>query len=102
LSENLKSLYDFANLELSKIANWFKANKLTLNASKTKYILFRKKTKVLVGDSFKLFIENKEINRIGAGCKNESFKFVGIHLDETPTLSCKKTLDLVQCLHYPM
>jgi len=26
--ENLKSLYDFANFELSKIADWFKANKL--------------------------------------------------------------------------
>ena len=38
-SENLKSLYDFANLELSKIAGWFKANKQTFNASKTKYIL---------------------------------------------------------------
>ena len=84
-SENLKSLYDYANSELLKIADWFKANKLTLNASKTKYILFRKKTKVLVCDSLKLFIENKEIDRIGAGCKNESFKFVGIHLDENLT-----------------
>ena len=65
---------------------WFKANKLTLNASKTKYIiLFRKKTKVLVCDSLKLLIENKEIDRIGAGCKNESFKFVRIHIDESLT-----------------
>ena len=61
-----------------------KANKLT-HASKTKYILFRKKTKVLVCDSLKLFIKIKEIDRIGAGCKNESFKFVGIHLDENLT-----------------
>ena len=45
---------------------------------------FQKENKiVLVGDSLKLFIENKEIDRIGAGCKNECFKFVGIHLDET-------------------
>ena len=41
-----------------------------------------KKTKVLRCESLKLFIQNKEIDRIGAGCKNESFKFVGIHLDE--------------------
>jgi len=33
------------------------------------YILFWKKTKVFV----KLFIENKEIDRTGAGCKNEFF-----------------------------
>ena len=38
----LKSIYDFTNLELSKIADWFKANKLSLNASEKKYILFRK------------------------------------------------------------
>ena len=31
---------------------------------------FQKENKiVLVGDSLKLFIENKEIDRIGAGCK---------------------------------
>ena len=47
-SEKLKSIYDFAHVELSKVADWFKANKLTLNAYKTKYILFRKKIKVLV------------------------------------------------------
>ena len=74
-SENLKSLYDFANFELSKIADWFKENKLTINVSKTKYILFRKKTKVLVDESLKLFIENKKIDNIGAGCKNDSIKF---------------------------
>jgi len=28
---------------------------------------------------------NKEIDRLGAGCKNESFNFVGIHLDENLT-----------------
>ena len=25
---------------------------------------------------------NKDIERVGTGCKNESFKFVGVHLDE--------------------
>ena len=32
-----------ANQELIKASDWFKANKLTLNVSKTKYILFRSK-----------------------------------------------------------
>ena len=57
-------------LELSKIADWFTANKITLHASKTKSTLFRKKTKVLVDDLLKLFIENDEIDRIGVGCRN--------------------------------
>ena len=42
-SKSLHDLYDLANFELSKIEDWFKANKLTLNASKTKYILFKNK-----------------------------------------------------------
>ena len=33
-------------------------------------------------DSLKLFTDDKEIDRVGTGCKNESFKFVGINLDE--------------------
>ena len=36
-------LYHLATFELSKTENWFEANKLTLNVSKTKHILFKKK-----------------------------------------------------------
>ena len=86
-SINLQHLYSLANVELAKIAEWFKANKLTLNASKTKYILFRKKKQSVNFESLKLFIDDKEIDRIGTGCKNESFKFVGINLDEYLTWS---------------
>ena len=50
-------------------------------------IYFSERKKVLVGDSIKLFIKNKEIDKIGAGCINESFKLVGIHLDENLTWS---------------
>ena len=100
-SENLKSLYDFAHFELSKIAYWFKTNKLTLNASKTKCILLRKKTKVLVDDSLKLYIENRKIDKISAGCKNESFRF-----DENLTwnhhLKAVKNKASNECLHYQM
>ena len=70
-----------ANFELSKIEDWFKANKLTLNASITKYILFKNKKDVSI-TSLKLQIDNKNIERVGTGCKNESFKFVCVHLDE--------------------
>ena len=31
--------------------------------------------------SLKLQIDNKDIERVGIGCKNESFKVVGVHLD---------------------
>ena len=46
-SDNLQDLFAIANLELQKACIWFQANKLTLNVSKTKFILFRdKKMKV--------------------------------------------------------
>ena len=61
---------------------FFKANKLTLNESKTKNILFKNKKEDVSITSLKLQIDNKDIERVGTGCKNKSFKFVGVHLDE--------------------
>ena len=40
---NLDLLFEKANSELDKAANWFKANKLTLNVKKTKFMLFQEK-----------------------------------------------------------
>ena len=37
---NTGNLFETMNEELRKVANWFKANKLSLNISKTKYSLF--------------------------------------------------------------
>ena len=45
-SKSLQDLYDLANFELSKIEDWFKANKLTFNASKTVNILVKRKKKM--------------------------------------------------------
>ena len=38
--ENLNWLFHEANSELEKASVWFKANKLTLNVDKTKFMLF--------------------------------------------------------------
>ena len=67
---------------LQKIAEWFRTYKLTLIAPKTKYILFSKKRQSVNFDSPKLFKDDKAIDRIGTGYQNESFKFVGINLNE--------------------
>ena len=37
---NIKNLFKTMNEELRKVADWFKANKPSLNISKTKYSLF--------------------------------------------------------------
>ena len=63
-----------ANKELNVVAEWFKANKLTLNVSKTKYILFRKPNMNAKPEDLSLTIDNTEIERIGNDCKDSYFK----------------------------
>ena len=78
---NVDNLNDIANNELIKVSNWFKANKLSLNISKTKFMIFRHEKMPKV-NNFKLFIDNIEIKRIGNDFGTKSFKFVGISIDE--------------------
>ena len=81
-SHNLTELYSTVNTELEKAATWFRANKLTLNVSKTKYINFRNKEMNFDPERHALKIGGEYIERIGIGCTEEYFKFVGIRLDE--------------------
>ena len=41
-NKNYKGLFYIVNLELKKISQWFKANKLSTNKRKTKFGLFHK------------------------------------------------------------
>ena len=60
------------NAELSKISHWLAANKLSLNVSETKLMIFHSdKKKVLYP---KLFINNSEIERV------DSFNFLELQL----------------------
>lgn len=43
--KDIKTLFRTVNNELSKLAEWFKANRLSLNISKTKYTLFHRQNK---------------------------------------------------------
>ena len=81
-SNNLEDLFKSANDELDKAADWFNANKLTLNVSKTKYMIFRNKNMQIFPEKYKLRIGSESIERIGKDCKEGSFKFVGLYLDE--------------------
>lgn len=59
------------NREMEKVTNWFSVNKLSLNTSKTKCMVFGRKTKV----NFDPKIENVRINL------EKSCKFLGVHVD---------------------
>ena len=71
------------NVELQKMSIWFKANKLSLNLTKTKWTLFhsQKKKRLIANDLPLLYIDNFEIVR------ESVIKFLGIFIDENLTWS---------------
>ena len=81
-STDLKALELQANAELSKAYEWFKANKLTLNITKTKYIVFRTPKMKFDQTLLNIKINDVPLDRIGHNCKDTFFKFVGVRLDE--------------------
>ena len=66
------------NLELIKISDWLKANKLSLNVKKTKCITFTPRQKRL-NYSFQIAIDNQPINQV------TETTFLGVILDKNLT-----------------
>ena len=62
--KSICSLFERANHELIIIAAWFIANKLSVNLSKTNYILFRSLRKVVSMSDLKLEIDYMEIIQV--------------------------------------
>ncbi len=82
---NIDHLYDRANMLINCLFEWFCSNRLSLNASKTKYIIIRPPS--LRGDlsNKDISIRNTKLNRIGNHCDEKSAKFLGILIDENLT-----------------
>ena len=81
-NKDLNILQETTNEELEKAKQWFQANKLSLNVSKTKFMVFRTNKMQNVNQDFLIKIGDQSIERIGNDCNTKSFKFVGVHLDE--------------------
>ena len=64
-NKDINKLFNDMNVELQKMSIWFKANKLSLNVTKTKSTLFRsqKKKRLIANDLPILYIDNFEIVR---------------------------------------
>ena len=76
-NENITSLEKFVNIELQKVYNWLASNKLTLNVSKSKFMLTLKpKT---ARPSFNVKINGEKLEQ----CK--SYKYLGVFIDENLT-----------------
>jgi hypothetical protein len=90
----LADLIKLVNGELQKMANWFRANKMSVNASKTKYIIFRTPTKHVDETVCNVFYNSTEIGtpddptlispieRVSYNSPESSFKLLGILFDE--------------------
>jgi hypothetical protein len=94
----LQPLLARANLELQKIGVWFRANKMAVNVSKTKYIIFKPKgKKINLNDDEGIFFNNNDplgpqdenkiykLDRIyddNPVAQDRSYKLLGVLLDE--------------------
>ena len=82
---NTQSLFKQANTELYKAEQWFNANKLTINAKKSKYTLFKNpESHAHVSN---LFIGNSTITRVGHACPEKCVRFLGIWIDDLLSFS---------------
>ena len=79
---NTETLYEKANFELEKASVWFKANKLTLNVKKTKFMLFTEKNLQTDVNTLQIKIGDRIVEQVGTNCKEKYFKFVGHVLDD--------------------
>lgn len=73
-SSDLKTLIEDMNEDANKLYIWFNANKLSLNLSKTYFIIFSKSTKLRTS-GLKIKIANIEIEQ------KQTTLFLGIHID---------------------
>ena len=74
--DNQQALYDQVNTDLKNLTDWFRANQLSVNPSKTKYILFSRNVQSMqfIPEMF-LHIDNEHLERVN------STKFLVIHID---------------------
>ena len=61
---------------LSKIIEWFNANKLSVNACKTCYTIFTPKGKLCSNNAISLFINGKKLTQVSC------IKYLGVYIDE--------------------
>ena len=89
---NLQILSDQLNLELQKLGMWLRSNKLAINATKTKIMIFHPKNAVIPNVNFYFnnndigAVENPDLifklERIHNNSGVPAYKVLGVHFDE--------------------
>ena len=79
---DIQQLYTTANTHINNLFEWFCANRLSLNANKTKYIVIRPHQKRCNLTGLNIHIDNISLTRIGNDCEERATKFLGMFIDE--------------------
>ena len=74
--DDLATLATILNVELSHVSSWFNANKLTVQAAKSKFIIFHPQRKQTNSSDINIFKNNSLITRV------QEDKFLGIIIHE--------------------
>ena len=86
--KDVKEINDFLNNDLKSINTWLSANKLTLNLTKTEFLVITsRQRRVYLSDNPSLIIDNFPIEQVS------STKSLGVHIDEN--LSWNTHIDCV-------
>ena len=91
-NKNLKSLQLEVNVELNKLCEWLTANKPTLNAKKSNYVIFRNYSKKLTFHPTLNIFDNDKMSFSPLECK-DYVQYLGILIDKN--LNWKAHIDLI-------
>ena len=80
-SDNIVNLYDLINRDLDNLTDWFRANKLSFNTSKTHYMLISPNREINALNQNTIKIASDDIER------KDCCKFLGIMIDDKLTWS---------------
>jgi hypothetical protein len=95
-NRNLNELVNYCNDELTKLARWFRANRMAVNVSKTKFIIFHTRGKYVDPNLRTLIFNDNEPNTNNPSLISEieryhshhikpecrSYKLLGVNFDE--------------------
>lgn len=87
VNKNLKHLQKACQSDIKRLCYWLNANKISMNTSKTEYIIFKPRRKSTHNFNFKLKINGKRIN------SSVMIKYLGISLDSD--LSWRSHINLI-------
>lgn len=73
--DNIKELEEKAQIELANVSEWFVANKLTINTTKTKYTVFHSHLKIICNSCVSLHMNQCPLKR------TYSCTYLGVILD---------------------